>query len=267
MVKTKKKTGNGAKQVVEIDVVSRAGAPRRGRNRNRRNRRRNGQGNNYSDMVRANVPNSSRATVVRDAVPAGMGFVMPRNSLNIRTNGDVVTFARCELWKTVLAGPTENFGAPELGAMIPAKLPWLAGVAANFSKWRWRRFSVRYVATTGTTTTGGVGQGFGYDMLEGTPTSLIQVAAMDQFSYHAAWSSDTEDKVADTGRFSRDWYPYVGETVFNGLSGNDQNDYCPGYLSDFSGISSLTVNGEVGFLMAEYVVEFCDPFPASMQPS
>lgn len=261
MAKAKRVNG---KQVIEIDVVSRNGKPRKARNR----RQRRAGGNQYGDRERTSYGGGgSRAVISYNPVPAGSGFRMPRNGLSMKSNGDVVTITRCELWKIVEADSTEQFSAPLIGAVCPFNLPWLAGVAQNFSKWRWRRFSFRYVATTSTQTSGGVGQGYGYDMAESTPAALSTVAAFDQFSYHAAWLSDTEDKVMDTGRFSRDWYPYIGSGAFGGLSTNDRNDYCPGYVSDYSGVSSLTSLGEVGFLIADYVVELTDPISAVLQPT
>ena len=252
------KANRNPKAVIEVDINSNS----RQITKRRRNRRR-GRAQGF-DVARSGPP--PRFTSLRSnyaSAPIAMGYSVPRG-MRIKQVGDIVTISKCEMVEVVSSVTTESFSAPEDDPLIPGALPWLSGVASNFSKWRWRSLVIKYMPQCPTTTEGAIGLGVGYDMAEGTPTSLGQVAAFDQFQYIPFWSK-SEDIVPDIGRFSRDWYPYIGLNVFKTASGADQNIYSPGYISEYS--PAVTEAAAVGTLWFEYVVDLCDPIAATLQPA
>lgn len=247
---------------VEVDVLVKGGRAGNGA----RNRKRRARGGGMQDVARSygsGYQIQQRNTSL--SVPGGMGFSVPRG-MSMVQRGDIITVRKCEVFSLARAGTAEDFYTPAANALVPSNVPWLTGVAANFSKWRWRRLAIKYTSTVGTTTSGLIGRGFGYDMAELPATAFVQVAAFDQFKAGPIWASWDEPIVMDTGRFSRDWYPYIGTGAFTSLSANDQNVYSPGYLAAFSGISSLTAEGDVGIDWIEYEVDLCDPISSSLQP-
>jgi len=258
-----KRRVNANTRKVEVDVLVKGG---RNGNGTRGKRRRN-RGGGLQDTARSYGSGyQSQQRNVSVSVPGGMGFTVPRG-LSMAQKGDIITIRKCEVFALVQAGPTEEFYVVEDQALIPANIPWLSGVATNFSKWRFKKVAFKYTATVGTTTNGMFGAGFGYDMAESAATSFVQVAAFDQFKAGPLWGSWDQEIVVDTGRFSRDWYPFIGLTVFKGLTGNDQNDYCPAYLATFAGISSLATLGATGIMWVDYEIELVDPIAATLQPN
>lgn len=265
---------------IELDFNVKGSAPRTSKSarkrRNRAARRRLAPSfrdlDRFNDTRRSSVGGSGGPLVSYASVPAGMGFQAPKTGTKWQVKGsglgEIITISKCELWLNANVDTSELFTAPQAQAMIPATLPWLKGVAQNFSKWRWRRFCVKYTPITGTGTTGGVGRGFGYDMAEATPAAFGTVVPFDQFRFQSAWMADPDEGIcADVGRFSRDWYPFIGTTAFNAIAlKSDQNDYSPGYLSGYSSVSNLA-STTVGVYWAEYVVELCDPISAVLQPN
>nr|WRQ65452.1 structural protein [Tolivirales sp.] len=253
---------------VEVDVIVK-GNGNGGGGGKRRNRRRNRGRAQAGDMARSygSGPND-RLRTVYSSVPAAAGFQVPRG-FSMKQNGDVISISRCELWSEIQAGTTENFTAPATHPLIPARLDWLKGIAQNFSKWRWRSLSFKYAPTTSTTTSGGFGRGFGYDMAEATPAALATVAAFDQFRMAAFWAADTDNGiVADIGRFSRDWYPFIGLGPFSAIAlALDRNVYSPGYISEYTSVSSVADDTTVGLLWACYTIELADPVSATLQPN
>lgn len=248
---------------VEVDVLVKGGRNGNGA----RGRRRRNRGGGMQDVARSygtGYQSQLRNTSV--TVPGGMGFTVPRG-LSLVQKGDIVTVRKCEVFAVAQAGPTEEFYVVEDQALIPANIPWLAGVAANFSKWRMRKVGVKFSSSVGTTTSGFIGAGFGYDMAEAPAASLAQASAFDQFKGGPLWGSWDQEIIMDTGRFSRDWYPYIGLTAFKALTGQDQNVYSPGYLATYAGISSLAALGDVGIMWVDYEVDLTDPISAALQPA
>jgi len=223
----------------------------------------------FSDTSRTIRPFSMRAGgFLQGSVPAGYATINPSNGVNVRTEGDFVVVSRCELLSTFVAGATEVFTTPLVGALVPANLPWLQGVAQNFSKWRWVNLRMVYMPTCPTTQDSAVGYGFGYDMAESAATSLAEFSAFDQFKLHSPWTTDQDGIILDTGRFSRDWYPYIGKGPLGALTvAADRNIYCPAYLATYTGITTGTAGVVVGSIFIEYVVELADPISAALQPS
>jgi len=185
----------------------------------------------------------------------------------MRTVGDAVVVSRCELFAQELSSSTDLFQAVLEGlSLIPTNLPWLAGIASSFSKWRWIKLVVKYYPVCSTTQQGAVGYGFGYDMAETTSTTLGQISAFDQFKLHAPWTTDEEGISLDVGRFSRDWYPYIGRVPYIALTGVDQNIYSPAYLTTFTG-ASASPGVLIGSYFIDYIVELADPISPEKQPS
>lgn len=271
MVSRKFKVG----RQVEIDVKAVGGVGKRARRRRRRARLRAGavgRGlNGVRDVGREMVSQPGRGLVglSRNPIPAGYTFSSPSTSLKINgVSGDYMTVARCEMVAAFTAKTTDTFSAPEANPLIPSFCPWLSGVAANYSKWRWLSFRAYYVPVVGTNTSGAVGYGFGYDFAEQTPTSLTVFAAFDQVKIHASWTTAEDGAVLDTGRFTKDWYPYIGKGPFTTAVTvpNNRNIYAPAYLSFYEAGSSATENSVVGFMWYDYVVELADPISSTLQP-
>jgi len=256
-----------SKQVAVVDLRVQNGGVNPSKRRRRRRRAALGTGM-WANSTRALAPISGRvgAPMLGKMVPAGYAAMNPSTSLGFSQRGDVSVIRRCELFSEEGASSSDEFTAPVDGAIIPAKVPWLAGVAQNFSKWRWVSLRMKYMPLCPTTTPGSIGYGFGYDMAESAPSSLLEVASFDQFHIHAPWTTDDAGCVFDVGRFSRDWYPYIGETAFGQLAtGAERNIYSPGYFSVY--VPASTTTGLLGAIFIDYVVELCDPISATLQPS
>lgn len=261
-----KNRNRARKAVIEVDINEASrGIGKRARRRRRRTRRASGV--TPGDVYRTGPSNVFTSSMSRDGgVLAGYSFDRGMPQSKISQRGDVVVVSKCEIRGEINAQAAFTASVIEAGAMIPGKLAWLAGVAANYSKWRWVKLHVYYVPTTGTTTTGGVGFGFGYDMAEAQATSVSEIVGMDQGYWAASWMPMQSARVFDVGRVEKVWWPYIGGAVFDALTGTDQNIYSPGYIEEGVDASSVTAGSTLGFVWVDYIVELCDPIPAARQP-
>jgi hypothetical protein len=170
-----------------------------------------------------------------------------------------------------------------VGAFVSTRIPlnanfpsWLAGIAANFSKYRWHFLKFIYIPIVPTTVTGQVVLSLGYDFIDNAPASIS--AAQQYFNsvtapvwagYNGANELNTYSKVKTPGSVcvvvdntrlggpSGDaFYRFANGGNFGGYSGQDKNIYCPGYL-DVSTAGGLALG--VGNLFIEYTVELIEP--------
>lgn len=165
------------------------------------------------------------------------------------------------------------------GNLIPGNLTWLTGLAANFSKWRWRYLKLIYVPVCPTTTVGQVVMGLGYDQADVIPTTLAQVQQYYESVTAPVWagfdgSSElntyTNKKVPGAvcleldvnrlgGATGPTFYRYITQGNVAPQSATDRNMFVPAYV-DISTIGG-TVLTLVGNLFCEYVIELVEPIP------
>lgn len=233
------------------------------RNQKQRNRRRS----STLDAEHVSVPAAGAAITRRTRIPR----IMSQGVRTIVCNTEAVNTADVT---NTLAYAT--FGIP-MGAF---RYPWLAGIAQNYSKWRWLKLRYVYVPQCPTTTNGQVILSLSYDHTDANPAN----AAAQQQMYHAITSpfwagwqgsmllnnpntpassvpgSVTVDvDVARLGNSaSLSYFRFISLADFGALSTSDQNLYSGGNL--FVGTEGgVAVPVKVGSLFVEYEIELIEP--------
>lgn len=160
---------------------------------------------------------------------------------------------------------------------IPSVLPWLAGVGANWGRWRWLSLRYTYIPATATTTLGTIALGMIYDSQDAVPTSLAQMSALSGFSSGAVWSGSDGSVLLQTARKvpcppgaicadlnirerQKEWrYITSGTLTTLGVSSAEANIYVPArlYVGTVGGTGAAAT--AVGNLYVTYDVELIDP--------
>jgi len=210
------------------------------------------------------------------AVPMSTGTVF-RNIRTpaVNTRGDSVIVGNSEILFEVATAASGAFGT-DLIALNMQNLNWLSGVAANYSKFRWRKLRLVYIPACSTSTSGSVTMGLQYQYTETAPTTIIQAAAYYRSVTSPVWAGyegapllfDSQFKPpmagavaldVDVARFSQPWYP----VSFATQSGVDADQFVPVSLviSSSGGPTSSTL---VGYVHDVYLVELIEPVPSAL---
>lgn len=198
-----------------------------------------------------------------------------------------VLITHCEMVSDISLVPPDVSGLTFRGC--PGTLTsWLAGVSANWSKWRWLKIRFVYVPTTSTNTSGSVALGLMYDVTDRAPRLINDMSSLEGFTTGPVWSGSAgagaiaspqskipSDAIAvdvDTTRFKNPWYPWTAEnTVARMLAldfpqnyiANDAVPFSVRVLTD----GSQTTTTKVGELYVVYTIELIEPIPAHDQDS
>lgn len=153
---------------------------------------------------------------------------------------------------------TSSFGATYY-ALLPENFAWLAGVARNFSRYRWELLEFTFVTSSPTSQYGQIAMGALYDSTDTLATSLREVAAMAHSFLSPVWSPMPGVVKYDCNNWNQKWY--ANQPFSTDLS----TEKIPGWLA----VATLTqVNGNsIGHLMVNYKIRFSDPIPAILQPA
>lgn len=162
-------------------------------------------------------------------------------------------------------------------AVIPAALGYLAGIAQNFSKFKWHYLELIYIPFVPTTTSGEFAMGMQYDRTDAPPTTAQQVEQLSLGVTTPIWGgadgvhrlhSNTQcnavNIVVDVTKFDKPYYPFEAAGNFAALGTSDQNTYCP------CTVQAITIGGPAtaitlaGRLMVRYTVELLDPIIAAL---
>jgi len=178
---------------------------------------------------------------------------------------------------------------------LPNNYPWLAGIAKQYSKFRWHFLRYIYVPNCSTTTAGSTFFMFQYDYQDNTPNSLAVVAQSEDSSIGNAWFGgaispemafgklSTREAIFvdyNTSKANNNWYfvrtdqggvtvstnASLGGTIPVGLTLNPGSYYDPEArpATIYYGADSVPGTGGIGNLFAAYICEFAEPVAASI---
>lgn len=186
-------------------------------------------------------------------------------------SGGMIVCNTEEMLPLVSSG-TANAFSVNTSAIIPSRAPWLAGVAASFSKYRWTRVRLFYLPAVGTTTSGRLAMSLIYDATDLSPTSMAQVISGYRATFGPVWSgqsgfdstnpfSNRSDMVhldLDCSRFGKKYYPYTTLTNYLAMTATDKTIYAPAeILVACDGVAAVT--STVGSIYISYEVELVEP--------
>lgn len=134
-----------------------------------------------------------------------------------------MTVTHSELTTTLALGSTAQ--SPVSFRLIPSFPPWLAGVASNFSKYKWISLKVVYVPACPSTTLGSIHMGVVYDTADvASVTTLAQISSLQGYATGPLWAgrsgaaclagtkiacpSDAIVTTVDVGRLEKEFYSY-----------------------------------------------------------
>nr|UHS71673.1 MAG: putative coat protein P3 [Sobemovirus sp.] len=120
-------------------------------------------------------------------VPAAMSVVQRAKTPRITGGYGTMTVSHSELTTTLAIGTASQ--NPISFRLIPSFPPWLAGVASNFSKFKWLSLKVVYVPSCPSTTPGSIHMGVAYDTNDVAGiTTLAQISSLQGYTTGALWS-------------------------------------------------------------------------------
>jgi len=174
---------------------------------------------------------------------------------------------------------------------IVANFPWLAPIALNFQKFKFRQLRFFFSSSCPTSTVGKVWMSASYDFLDSAPSTFAVAVTSQNCSTGPAWFGGTinEEKAFERGisaegniyidydctKFAQPWYYVRAAASFStggsitgtptgGLGtlafvqgSNPEASGLPGRL--FYGNSSVTTNTIPGELYVSYIIDFTEP--------
>lgn len=147
-------------------------------------------------------------------------------------------------------------------ALIPATMPYLAGLGSNFGKFKWTRLRLRYVPSCPATTEGESALGLVFDRQDAAAATFNQVTSSAHAISFPPWGgfsgSASVTIEVDCSQFDKNRYSYMAVAAFNALGASDQNNYCPVTLITATQGSTLAVPVG-GRIWADYSIQLTDP--------
>jgi len=201
----------------------------------------------------------SASTVIRQPIA--------RSAISRNVLFDGITLSHCEPFGSIsmlALGALNYFGTP----MLPWNFPYLAGLASNFSKFKWLKLAVYYVPSCPTSTLGECAMGTYFDQQDATAATFIQTSQLKGGISFPPWGGGPErgtDAVRidfDVNNFDKPRYNYIGNGPWGALSLSDRNNYTPASLAVASQGSTLAAFA--GRLWCEYTVRLIDPIPVAL---
>lgn len=198
-------------------------------------------------------------------VPATMSGVTTRIPPSLSSAGNSLTISHCEPFATATLTALGVLVNASI-AMIPTAFPYLAGIATNFGKFRWRRLRIYYVPSCPTTTQGEVVMAQVFDTQDATAFSYVECSGMSDSVAFPPWAGGppigpgSVGTDVDCSKFDKPRYDVVTLTTYNALTTSDKNNYTPVrwvYASQGS-TAAVTIAGR---FWAAYTVELLNPIP------
>jgi hypothetical protein len=232
-----------------------------------------------------NAMNQTRATKggsaqrVRRAAPPTMAPNNRRGVTSIRPPASTGSIVRNPQLRTLVVSHSEPFFGVALtaagalnfnrAAIIPAVFPYLAGIASNFSRYKWRRLRIYYVPSCPTSTQGEVALGTVDSFEDANAATFVQVATMSHGISFPPWGGTIDrgpDAITldiDCNRFEKPRYNYVATTQFNSYSNPEKDSVTPILLclATQGSTAAVTIAGRVWI---SYTIELIDPIPAGV---
>lgn len=202
------------------------------------------------------------------SAPTARGGITPNLPPRLSGNGQILRINHCEPFVAVnmtALGVLDYARSP----LIPASMPYLTGVAANFGKWRWTKLVLYYVPSCPTSADGEMAFATIFDRQDAPSATFVQVASMTGGVTTPPWGGGpfagpgAVRVVVDCSRFDKPRYSYMTTANFNALTASDQNNYCPVTLARAT--QGNTAGGAVmGRVWADYSIELLDPIVAGL---
>lgn len=162
--------------------------------------------------------------------------------------------------------------------ITPCNLPWLNGVALNYSKFRWLNLQVYYIPACPTSQFGQLAMGYVYDVndsIAGNSVFLTQqlyhsVSGPVWAGYEGASGLGSNSysiprgalaMTLDTSKLEKPYYKYATLAQIGGMSGPEAGTYIPAsvLIATDAGVAAT-----VGNLLVKYEVELIEPVPAAL---
>lgn len=227
-------------------------------------------GNRQSKTRNRKTP-STKITNVQQ--PITKSKVVSRVAMpNISSKQGTVVVRFTEPIKGVTASGTAGAFNVDYGFCAPALVPWLAGIAANFAKFKYKRIRYRYIPAVATVESGRVTLGLAYDPSDPSPTNQSQLMTFSRAVTGPVWGDLSLD--VDVNKFNYNQHMMANSTTISTLLGG-LGSTAAGFaastaLSQRSPVICLVgVDGAAsslfcGTLMIDYEIELTDPIPAAL---
>ncbi|WBG54470.1 capsid protein [Mimosa mosaic virus] len=201
--------------------------------------------------------NPGSATVTRVA-PSAVSAMSVQSIPRITGGRGSLTLTMSERVSTISVSDT---GSTKLHNVIASYPPWLQGMAALFSKYKWLSLTARYVPTCPTTTEGAIHMCYKYDVSDTTPTTAAQMSVMQGYRSGAVWTSLSSPM--EVGRLATTWYRY---RVASSISSDSDvaSTLVPAILVVMVGSGSSSSAVETGYIEWVYSISMCEPIPAAL---
>jgi hypothetical protein len=223
-----------------------------------------------------NNRSSGTATMIR--APASAGSITRNEGPRIYSRGRSTFLQHTESF--VSATQTNAFAFTRLD-LVPASMPWLNGVAINFSKYRWHKLQLIYIPTCPTTNPGTVAFGLTFDDLDslaGLNMGHVQqlfhsVACPTWAGFEGATMLHSEGyapkpgavySTVDCDRFDQPWYKYATQLQIAALTAAETGRYVPASLIIGTDGGAAAPLIQVGRIYAKYLVELIEPIPPAI---
>lgn len=212
-------------------------------------------------------------------VPASAGVMLGRSNPYVRSNGNGTIVQNVEVAANVAVSATVGNQVVQCNPVQVGA--WLTGLAANYSKWRWRSLRFFYVPVCPTSTPGSIHMGLQYDNVDAAPSTVATISALSEYTTGPVWNGFEAASAlsrfksgvpggsvcvcVDVTRAARPWYPYITQASFQAqanIAVSLSNEFSPARLI------ILTSDGPVvavsaGRVYAQYEIELIEPIAAS----
>lgn len=174
---------------------------------------------------------------------------------------------------------TQTTFTASAGAVIPAQMLFLGGIAQNFSRWKWHTVRFVYIPLCATSVQGLMSFAFNYDFVDTLPTTDQQMSTLKGYTATPAWGGSEGSVMlnrpeigvvpgavyTDLDLKSRPcpFTPFTTTTKFNALTAQDKLLY--GHAQFISAASNAGVSQTAGVIYIQYACEVTEPTASATQ--
>lgn len=165
------------------------------------------------------------------------------------------------------------------GAVIPAQMLFLGGIAQNFSRWKWHSVRFVYIPLCATTVQGLLSFAFNYDFADTLPNNDQQMSTLKGYTATPAWGGSEGSVMlnrpeaglvpgavyTDLDLKSRPcpFTPFTTITKFNALTAQDKLLYA--HSQFISASSNAGTAQTAGAIYIQYTCEVTEPTASATQ--
>lgn len=125
--------------------------------------------------------------MARAAAPVAVGFRTINSGAMVSGTGDVVRVRHREYVGDVLGSTAFSTTVFKINPGLAGSFPWLANMAANFEKYRFRSLRFMFESSVATTQAGSVMLGIDLDTLDAVPATKAQMLQMQNVVRSNVW--------------------------------------------------------------------------------